>query len=553
MTGMGRNALETGHPMKTHHATELTTHFASPVRVSDEKILESSNFVAEVPLFQATINAVPGIILILNHCRQVIGGNQAAFDFFGVGADQLVGKRPGELFGCESVAESPGGCGTAEKCATCGAVNAILLSQEKQCQDTRECRIVQDSQHDDGALDLEVTATAFDTASERFTICFVKDISRTKRLEVLTRMFFHDVLNTSGGIQGFAEMVAAGASNGSGSGEDLTRLTSLTSQLIEEIQAQRDLTYAESGELVVGLEPVDTTTFLQDLQTLYTTHQVAAEREIRISSEWSGSIDTDRRLLARVVGNMLKNALEATEPGGTVEVRCKDLGDRVTFEVWNDAVMPKNVQLQVFQRSFSTKAKAGRGIGTHSMKLLGDTYLGGRVSFSSTAPEGTVFSIDLPKSHADVADEGAPTPGSEPAQTLHGRVLLAEDGPANQRLLGFILRKAGLDVDIAENGRIAYEKALASQFEGNPYQLILMDVQMPEMNGLEATEQLRADGWKGSILALTAHVTKTDQQNCLDAGCNECVTKPIDRPTLLTSVGRYLQPVDAPFASSRSQ
>ena len=106
---------------------------------------------------------------------------------------------------------------------------------------------------------------------------------------------------------------------------------------------------------------------------------------------------TDVRLLARVLSNMLRNALEATDAGGVVTVRCQKRDGRVRFEVNNQAVMPKNVQMQVFQRSFSTKAAIGRGVGTHSMKLLGERYLHGTVGFSSQAAEGTTFWIELPE------------------------------------------------------------------------------------------------------------------------------------------------------------
>ena len=95
---------------------------------------------------------------------------------------------------------------------------------------------------------------------------------------------------------------------------------------------------------------------------------------------------------------MIKNALEATAAGGVVTVRCRPKAKRhVVFSVHNPGVMPADVQLQIFQRSFSTKAASGRGIGTHSMKLLGERYLGGKVAFVSREPEGTTFTLTLPK------------------------------------------------------------------------------------------------------------------------------------------------------------
>jgi hypothetical protein len=94
---------------------------------------------------------------------------------------------------------------------------------------------------------------------------------------------------------------------------------------------------------------------------------------------------------------MIKNALEAIPQGQTVTLQCQEQGDDVVFSVNNPGVMPRDVQRQVFQRSFSTKSKSGRGIGTHSIKLLGERYLGGEVGFTSDPSDGTTFSIRLRK------------------------------------------------------------------------------------------------------------------------------------------------------------
>jgi hypothetical protein len=167
--------------------------------------------------------------------------------------------------------------------------------------------------------------------------------------------------------------------------------------LAEEIQAQRDLTLAESGELATYPQSVRPAVFLRQLCEAHAVQDLASGRTVDLADPWGGKLTTDVRLLGRVLGNMLRNALEATDLGGVVTVRCRNRGGRVAFEVHNEAVMPKNVQMQVFQRSFSTKAATGRGIGTHSMKLLGERYLHGTVGFTSRAPEGTTFWLDLPE------------------------------------------------------------------------------------------------------------------------------------------------------------
>ena len=136
---------------------------------------------------------------------------------------------------------------------------------------------------------------------------------------------------------------------------------------------------------------------MDELRNQYLKHPIAANRSISIGLTWDGAVITDKQILQRVLGNMLKNALEATLPGETVTLSCIDNGETVTFTVNNSEVMPNEVQLQVFQRSFSTKGEPGRGIGTYSMKLFGERYLKGRVDFVSQASVGTTFRLALLK------------------------------------------------------------------------------------------------------------------------------------------------------------
>ncbi len=124
---------------------------------------------------------------------------------------------------------------------------------------------------------------------------------------------------------------------------------------------------------------------------------------------------------------------------------------------------------------------------------------------------------------------------------LAGRIiLLAEDGPDNQRLLSVILRKAGATVDLADDGQYAYDAVLAREAGGGAYDIIIMDMQMPRMDGYDATRALRARGYRGLIVALTAHAMTGERERCLEAGCDEYATKPIDRKALLTLLQRLL-------------
>jgi signal transduction histidine kinase len=353
--------------------------------------------VRQAPLLQTMLDAIAIPAIVLNECRQILAANRSLLKLLGVDSSVLIGKRPGEVMGCAYWPEGPDGCGTTRHCLTCGAVSAIMESRAQQVQVTRECRMTLDHTLDGGALDLRVTASAVTVEGELVTVCILEDISREKRLNVLSRVFFHDVLNTAGGIQGYAHLLEETAPQGSETGVELQQLGRLADQLVAEIESQRDLTLAESGDLVLNLEAVSTTELLSELRALYLGHDVGQRRRIVLDNPWDGRIVTDVRLLSRVLGNMLKNALEATKTGGTVTLRCTHDAGYAEFSVHNPSCMPEEVQLQVFQRSFSTKGAAGRGIGTYSMKLLGEQYLGGQVAFRSSPSDGTTFVLRLPR------------------------------------------------------------------------------------------------------------------------------------------------------------
>jgi len=326
--------------------------------------------------------------VLIDTLRQVVLANEAFVKLLNDEPEHILGKRPGELLGCEHTSEGVNSCGTTEYCRQCGAVKAILAGLDGKAE-TQECRIVQ--QAGDG-LNLRVWARPLRIEDRRFVIFTVRDTRDEQRRKALERIFFHDILNTAGIVSTYAQMLEMEPDTVESVSADLN---SVTDRLINEIIAQRDLMRAENGELQIRFQPIDTQAFVEELAEHYRNHPVSDGRHIAVRGNQAAQLVTDEPLLGRVVGNMLKNALEASDNGTTVTVGCDHNTTHARFFVHNPAIMPRKVQLQVFQRSFSTKG-AGRGLGTYSMRLLSEKYLNGTVSFVSTKEQGTTFFAEYP-------------------------------------------------------------------------------------------------------------------------------------------------------------
>ncbi|MFQ5632786.1 MAG: sensor histidine kinase [bacterium] len=372
----------------------LPTEFASAERLSMQEVKKQNELIhRENPGLQF-VNNTPICVVTLNRQRQIVHANKTLLKFLGIdNLDAVSGKRPGEALNCIHAIESPGGCGTTEFCSECGAVNAILAAQSGE-EDIKECRIIENETGN--AIDLRVWTAPIEIEDEEFTLFSFTDISDEKRRRVLERIFFHDVLNTAGGVKGISELFKDADEN------EIKELSELindaSTALIDEIKSQQLLTAAENNELVVSFNKINPIDLLKQIQNTYQSHQVATMRKIEIvESKSMVTFESDHTILKRVIGNMTKNALEASEPNTVVTLNYRKINENIEFSVHNHKFMPRNVQLQVFQRSFSTKG-SGRGLGTYSMRLLSERYLNGKVYFKTDENKGTTFFACYPLS-----------------------------------------------------------------------------------------------------------------------------------------------------------
>jgi signal transduction histidine kinase len=282
----------------------------------------------------------------------------------------------------------------------------VLACQRRGSSVEAECLVR--SEADESSFEFNIRASPVMVEGEPFTVVSLRDISAEKRRQALEQIFFHDVLNTVTGLRGWTELLRLAQGSHPGAAE---RIELLSRHLEREIRDHRALVQAEDGMLVPNPESLRASELLRDLDAVFSSRSGAARgRALEQALEEDLEVVTDRALLLRVLVNMVRNAFEATEPGGTVRVAVERLPGRVAlpggddlvrFSVHNESAIPLEVQARIFQRSFSTKSQRGRGLGTYSMKLLGERYLGGAVSFASDEERGTTFWIDVPLRRRD--------------------------------------------------------------------------------------------------------------------------------------------------------
>lgn len=323
--------------------------------------------------------------------------------------------------------------------------------------------------------------------------------------------------------------------------------------LLSVINDILDLGKIEAGKLEIERIPTELFAILGDVETV---SSVLAEKkgigfDLHYDFPLPEQITTDPTRLKQILLNLANNAIKFTQKGGVhISVSYLAREAKLRFVVSDTGLGMTAEQLAGLFRPFSqadastSRRFGGSGLGLHISKHLAE-MLGGNISVTSVAGQGSTFEI--------LVDAGTPRPvqflsevprmpaGSNttveqlvPPQ-LAGKLLLAEDNPDNQKLIGFYIQKTGAAMTIAGNGALAVEHAME-----HDYDLILMDIQMPVMDGMEATTLLRQSGYEGPIVALTASSTKDEIERFRQAGCSGVLSKPVDWKLLYETLAMHL-------------
>ena len=326
-----------------------------------------------------------------------------------------------------------------------------------------------------------------------------------------------------------------------------------------------DLSRIEAGQLRIESEPCGPAQIVSDV--VETLRAKAASKQLRfevaLEETVPRTIASDRWRLQQVLVNLVDNAIKFTEAGSvTLSARTIDqpeAGSIVQFAVSDTGIgITEAAMSELFQpfyrvRSGEPDSPGGTGLGLAICKRIA-RRLGGDITVQSAPRAGSTFTLSIPvgsPTELQVSprageSEGltAFNPASVPSPRIHGRILVADDNEANRRLISLRLRRAGADVVTAGDGQEAIDRTNEAAVERRPFDAVIMDMQMPVVDGYDAVRDLRARGFTNPIIAITAYAMSEDREECLALGCDDFISKPIEWDRFLAKLTRLLVATD---------
>ncbi|MCC5861989.1 MAG: response regulator [Gammaproteobacteria bacterium] len=382
----------------------------------------------------------------------------------------------------------------------------------------------------------------------------------------------HEIRTPMTAILGFAELLDPDGEDDRLTGEDaavaLRTIRRHARHLLTVLDDILDVSKIEAGRLRLERLAVDPRALAEETAAMIEARarEKGLELHVEIAAQTPAHMCCDPTRLRQILLNLLSNAVKFTAHGSVTLRLTAPAADRVAFSVIDTGIGMNAEALETTRRfeafsqadSSTTRRFGGTGLGlriSHALARL----LGGALAIESVVDQGSTFTLTLPV-NAEEVTAPAPTPAAQAsgddihransareasvtrrpaaASLADVRVLLAEDGPDNQRLISFHLERAGARVSVAGNGLLAVQQIEAADADSRP-DVVLMDMQMPELDGYGATRRLREQGFTGPIIAVTAHAMSGDRERCLAAGCDDYLTKPIDRGLLIATVQRH--------------
>ena len=379
------------------------------------------------------------------------------------------------------------------------------------------------------------------------------DLANRTKSEFLANMS-HEIRTPMAAILGYADLLLEPDQSSDERVNHVQTIRRNSEHLLAVINDILDISKIEAGKMEIEYIQCAPAKIVAEVASLMRVK--AMEKGVAFNIEFKNPIPslvrTDPTRMRQILLNLVSNAIKFTVAGSVrliVETKVEE--ESIVFEIVDTGVgVAPDQQARLF-RAFSqadtstTRRFGGTGLGLVISRRLAE-MLGGTLALGSTSSAGSTFVFTIrtgPLENVAMIENAAEAVDDEPApitQTprLSGRILLAEDGLDNQRLISLLLSRAGADVTIVENGADAVSAALEAQKTDKPFDVIFMDMQMPILDGYGATAKLRGAGYSGPIIALTAHAMSSDREKCLAAGCTDYLSKPVDRDKLIQLAAR---------------
>lgn len=362
----------------------------------------------------------------------------------------------------------------------------------------------------------------------------------------------HELRTPLNAILGFTRILADGVDDEEERKRYLSLMLSSGQHLLSLIDDVLDFSKIDANETTVHLKPVDIRETLTRIDGMF--EQAARAAGNTLVVECGASVPrwvlTDAKRFRQIMVNLIGNAIKYTD-GAPITVEASWSNDVLSVSVADEGIgiseelMPKIFHAFRQEQESHSRSYGGTGLGLAiSQRLAG--LLGGVISVTSKKGQGSVFTVEVraPKALGERTSEAQPkaigtSDGASDLQDL--RVLLVDDVSSNRVLGRFMLERMGVVCDEATNGREAVEAVMESRIGGEPYDGVLMDLQMPVLDGYQATREIRAGGYEGFILALSAAVLPQQRQEAFESGCNGFIGKPFAKEELRTRLSEHMK------------
>ena len=494
-------------------------------------------------------------LLVLDTRGRVVLSNPSFLESVDKKQDDLLGKKPGDAFNWtdehgQQVPELPWSISMSTgKCIENFSLHLQDKKIGKRIFQVNCSPVLAETKKKHGVF------VSFEDVTELETSKKVAEDANKAKSEFLANMS-HEIRTPMNAILGFTDWLRRDLAQTEGERQEyLNTIHSSSSHLMDLINDILDLSKVESGKM--EMDPVETSAFkmITDVANILRVRadQKGVDLKVVYESELPETIETDDVRVRQILTNLVGNAIKFTEKGSvTVSAKLVQSAEQPRLQLaitdtgigMNEGNLKKIFDPFVQADSSVTRKFGGTGLGLAISKRFVEA-LGGTLDVSSTEGVGSTFSfcIDVGdisgKKLISEAEFNSKITKQDSAGEINRlpscKILVVDDGDANRRLIKLILERAGCEVSEAENGQIGFEKAMSGDFD-----IVLMDMQMPVLDGYEATRRLRKNGYVASIIALTANAMNGDQDKCRNAGCDGFLAKPIDMDLLLETLEKKL-------------